>query len=115
MTKVLRFLPRDWHKEIKLFTRDEFENSIEMAGTRKKLKSISKEYNKDQFNPRDGKLVKACDDLAAFTEAHLALRHGVNFQALNDAKYDIRNKYNQKENRNIVGLNFAEILADYED
>ena len=115
MTKVLRFLPRDWHKEIKLFTRDEFENSIEMAGARKKLKSIGKEYDKDQFNPRDGKLVKACDDLAAFTEAHLALRHGVNFQALSDAKYDIRNKYNQKENRNIVGLNFAEILADYED
>lgn len=30
-------------------------------------------------------------------------------------EYIIRNKYNQKEYRNIAGINFAQLYADYDD
>jgi putative hydrolase of HD superfamily len=115
--KVYKYIPKEWVKEITLFTEDEFIDFITKNDRRIKVPSIeiNKRYNKDKFIARDGRWVKACDDLAAFTEAYLALRHGVTFQILHDAKYILRNKYNRKGNRNIAGINFAQLYADYDE
>lgn len=42
--------------------------------------------NEDALDPKDGKLVKACDHLAAFLEAHSSIRNGVSSPHLLDAR-----------------------------
>ncbi len=77
---------------MRLFPKDEFSNCVIVNSKRKEVKAaeIKRQYNEDKFNPRDGELVLACDHLAAFTEAYLALRNGVTAQAFQKALYDLR-------------------------
>jgi putative hydrolase of HD superfamily len=72
---------------------------------------ITKKYNDDTFNPRDGTLIKACDELAAFTEAYIALRNGATAEGLQEAKHTIKEKY---KNIYIAGIAFGPIYADFE-
>lgn len=82
--KILTLLPEGWHQELKAFTEDEFSN-------------------KDQ---RDGDLVKAVDDLAAFLEAYLALNNGIESQDFHRAHDDLKQKYRKKI---ISGIDFGRI------
>lgn len=111
--EVYGFIPRSWHSEIKMYSEAEFENIIFVGGKRKKVKDsqISKKYNKDKFNPRDGELVKAADELAAFIEANEAIVNGSQAQEIQKAKLLIKDKY---EKSNIAGINFGEIYADFD-
>lgn len=111
--EVYGLIPRAWHREIRMFTEDEFSGIIHVNGRRKKVSSadINKKYNEDSFNPRDGELVKAADSLAAFIEAHVALRNGSYSQEFQEAKVAFKNMYGRA---NIAGINFGEIYADFE-
>lgn len=111
--EVYGLIPRAWHSEIRLFTEDEFAGIVHLNGRRKKVSSedISKRYNEDRFDPRDGELVKAADSLAAFIEAYAAIRNGSYNQKFEEAKLEFRNTYGRA---NIAGINFGEIYADFE-
>jgi len=111
--KIYKLLPEKWHSEMKMFTENEFESFVTKDGERKLISSgeISKNFNEDKYNPKDGEIVRACDHLAAFTEAYLATKNGITSQELSRAKYLLRGKYKDKI---ISDVNFGEIYADFD-
>jgi len=110
---IYEILPPEWHPEMKMYAEDEFADFATINGTPTQVKSkmITEKYNDDTFNPRDGTLIKACDELAAFTEAYIALRNGATAEGLQEAKHTIKEKY---KNKYIAGIAFGPIYADFE-
>lgn len=111
--EVYGLIPEAWHPEIRMFTEDEFDNLVTINGKKVKVSGndISEKYNMDEFNPRDGGLVKAVDNLAAFIEASVAIRNGSTSKDLQEARLSLMNQY---EKVNIAGINFGEIYADFD-
>ncbi len=111
--EVYGLIPRAWHSRIRLFTEDEFSGIVRVGGKRKRVSSaeINNKYNEDAFDPRDGEMVKAADSLAAFIEAHVAIRNGSYSHEFQEAKVAFRNMYGRA---NMAGINFGEIYADFE-
>jgi putative hydrolase of HD superfamily len=111
--KIYEILPPEWHPEIKMYAEDEFADFATINGTQMRVtsKKIKEKYNDDIFNPRDGTLIKACDELAAFTEAYIAICNGATAEGLQEAKHEIKKKY---INKSIAGIAFGPIYADFE-
>lgn len=112
-SKIYKILPPEWHPEMKTYAEDEFADFATLNGNQSRVtsKMIKEKYNDDVFNPRDGTLVKACDDLAAFTEAYIAICNGATAEGLQEAKHEIKEKY---KNKFIAGIAFGSIYADFE-
>ncbi|MCF7916760.1 MAG: HD domain-containing protein [Candidatus Omnitrophica bacterium] len=96
--RIYKILPSSWHRELKIYTEDEFSE----------LKSEAVEGS----IIRDGKLVKACDQLAAFIEVYLSLQNGVANRDLKKAKEEILAQYQEKI---ISGVNFGNIYKDFKN
>jgi putative hydrolases of HD superfamily len=111
--EVYGLIPKKWHKDMRTFTEKEFESIVSVNGRRKRLGSdeISKKYNADVYNPRDGELVKAVDGLAAFIEAFMAIKNGSYNREFQEAKLSFREMYGRAA---IAGINFGEIYADFD-
>lgn len=88
--KIYKLIPEQWQSELRMYTENEFSNIKEV---------------------RDGELVKASDDLAAFIEAYLSLKNGIQTEDFLFAKYNLRNQYKSKI---ICGIDFGEIYADFD-
>lgn len=97
--------------EIKSFMQNEFANFVTFDGKRKVLKKIPRKFNKDEFDPRDGSLIKASDDLAAFIEASAALQNGCSNSEFQRVVINIKTRY-EKESPIVSGINFSELYAD---
>ena len=110
--KIYEILPPAWHPEIKMYAEDEFADVVTVDGVQREVTStaISRRYNDDIFDPRDGTLVKACDDLAAFVEAHIAICNGATAEGLQEARHQIKAEYRDKV---IAGIAFGPIYADF--
>lgn len=110
--RVTPLIPKDWRPEIKMFTEGEFKSIVTIDGkvVTKSSDEISRSYNKNVFNPRDGELVKAADELAAFIEAHIAIENGIHNEVFEKAKRTIREK---NESKVISGIRLGEIYADF--
>jgi len=111
--EVYRLIPKEWHREMRMFTENEFRSVVTVEGHVEKRRSdeITKHFNRDRFNPKDGEIIEATDHLAAFIEVYLALKNGMMNQELLDAKNSIRQRYQGKE---IGGIGFGEIYADFD-
>lgn len=111
--EIYGLIPDDWHDEIKMFTENEFDGLVTVNNKQLTVSSqeISEKYDSDEFNPRDGKLVKAADSLGAFIEAYSAIRNGNSNEELHEAKMSIKNRY---ERVNIAGINLGEIYSDFD-
>jgi putative hydrolase of HD superfamily len=68
-------------------------------------------FNADEFDSKDGDLLKICDSLAAFIEAYTAQRNGISSDELNQAVWRIRTGLSKKE---IGGLHIGVLLADFD-
>lgn len=110
---VYNLIPSSWHGEMRMFTENEFSSIVTIESKRVEVTSdeINKNFNDDLFNPRDGQLIEAVDNLAAFIEAYLAVRNGLKVQDFEEAKTNIKHKYTGKI---IAGINFGEVYADFE-
>lgn len=110
-TRLLPLLPKPWHKEMRYFTENEFENRIKKDGIQIGIpfRDLNKKYNKNEFMPLDGELINGCDQLAAFLEAHSSIKHGIKSKHLEDGRLKI---YNNFKDKNVSGINFGEIF-DY--
>ena len=110
---VYNLIPSSWHGEMRMFTENEFSSIVTIESKRVEVTSdeINKTFNDDLFNPRDGQLIEAVDNLAAFIEAYLAVRNGLKVQDFEEAKTNIKHKYTGKI---IAGINFGEVYADFE-
>ncbi len=73
---------------------------------------LMEDFNKDEYNPKDGELLEVCDNLAAFIEAYTALKNGINSDQLHQALWRIKEKYRNfslyKE------LHIGGLLADFD-
>ncbi|MBN2072620.1 MAG: HD domain-containing protein [Actinobacteria bacterium] len=87
--KIYKLIPPGWHGQVRMYTEDEFS---------------------DIPGVRDGRLVKAADDLAAFIEADLALKNGITNENLVFAKDNLREKYRDMK---ISGIDFGEIYGSF--
>lgn len=108
--EILPLLPKTWHSEMKYFTEDEFENKIKKEGTSQKrirFKEMNKKYNKNEYSPLDGELIKACDKLAAFIETNLSIEYGITSRYLEEGRENIFDAY---KNEVISGTDFGRIF-----
>ena len=108
--EVLPLLPKTWHGEMKYFTEDEFKNKIKKEGMPQKgikFKEMNKKYNKNEYSPLDGELIKACDKLAAFIETNLSIEYGITSRYLEEGRENIFNVY---KNSIISGTDFGRIF-----
>ena len=111
--KLLPLLPASWHEEIRYFIEDEFANKIRINGSVSKDVSneeISARYNSAEYSPLDGRVLKACDHLAAYIEATLSIQHGIKSQHLEDARARLHNLY---RDRIMAGINFGQVFDYY--
>ncbi len=97
---ILPLLPKEWHPEMKYFYfhEDPFENKVIEKGKIKRGLStdeINEKYDSKGHDPLDGSIIFLCDKLAAYLEAVLSIKHGINSRVLTDAKNKIRNKFKQ--------------------
>ena len=63
--KLLPLLPKPWHDEMRYFTENEFGDKILVDDEVKIIRIIEDKYNKNEFSPLDGNLIKACDKFSA--------------------------------------------------
>lgn len=94
-TKIYKLLPSSWHSQMRMFTEDEFSNKTASDGSAQ----------------RDGHMVKAIDDLAAFIEVYLALKNGIESEIFRNAKYSLAERYKSKV---IDGFDVGQIYADFD-
>ena len=68
-------------------------------------------YNDNAHDPKDGELVKICDNLAAFIEAYVAIRHGVASDQIHQGLWRMRAQNREKE---LGPLHIGAIFADFD-
>lgn len=110
--EVLNLIPPQWHDEVRMFTEDEFSTIITKGGNIVKTDSetITKIFNSDAYNPRDGEAIKTIDDLTAYVEAFCSLENGVKSKDLVEARRSIGEKY---KDRIISSVNFGELFREF--
>jgi putative hydrolase of HD superfamily len=110
--KIYTLIPASWHSEMKMFTEDEFISIVTVKGRieTKSSDEITKGFNEDGYNPRDGEIVGAVDDLSAFIEVCLALENGIGSMELRKAKDALRTS---NEEKSISGFSFKEIYGNF--
>ncbi len=70
------------------------------------------EFNEDRFFPKDGRMLKVCDQLAAFLEAYTSKAHGVVNDHLQQALWRIRSRLAQESLTEEVHI--GALLADFD-
>ena len=111
--KLLPLLPSAWHKDFRYFFEDEFESKIIDENNEVKLVSseeINDSYNEDSYSPVDGKMIKICDDLAAYVEAYFSISHGITSEVLITAHKALLSAYKEKK---IAGINFGKLFEQF--
>ena len=96
--RLLPLLPESWRSEIRYFTEDEFAGKIRPPGAAEPVilnQDLGAEQNSDDLDPLDGRIIEACDKLAAYIEASLSIRLGVAPQALVDGKRNMYTRFNR--------------------
>ena len=105
--KILPLLPSRWHDEFRYilgiyprnsgnkFEKDEFKSRIRKNGNIEFVSTseINKFYNRDEYKPIDGEIMKVCDDLAAYVEAVLSIKYGLSSSHLVKGKESLEEKY----------------------
>ncbi len=76
------------------------------------LEQLEVNYNKDKFDPKDGELLKVCDNLAAFIEAYTAYRNGIMNEQLQVAIFRIKSQYQNYMLAN--KLHIGGLLSDFD-
>lgn len=92
----------------------EFAETIRENGVTRKLASFDElqaHANRDDLDPKDGALIKACDHLAAFIEAHASVRNGISASQLHESLSRIRAQYRDQR---FGSLSFRTLLADFD-
>jgi len=105
--KLLPLLPESWHKQMRYFLYNEFENRIVIEDEIRKVEEIAEKYNDDKFLPIDGSFIEACDKFAAFVEACLSINYGIKSKFLDDARTRLPELYAKVEMR---GLKMKELF-----
>ena len=120
-SRVFAPLREDDHKDIVerlayylgLETGSEFHSSIIEGGKIKKVDfdKLHEVYNQDGLDPKDGELLKMCDELAAFLEAYTSIRNGVASPELEEAMWRLKSRRSEDTR---LARDMRAILADFD-
>ncbi|MEE1013045.1 MAG: HD domain-containing protein [Clostridia bacterium] len=102
-------IPEQWRKEIEYYTNDEFADKILVNGGLQYTTAaeINARYNRDEFMPVDGSVIRACDHLAACMETYMSHISGVTTRTLQEGNRDLYMKYRNAE---IGGVDFGSLF-----
>lgn len=91
----------------------EFQECVRENGRVRKIDGFAglEACNRDEFDPKDGQLIKICDILAAFMEAHSSIRNGVSSPHLLEARIRILTKLRENP---LSALHLDSLLADFD-
>ena len=110
--ELLPLLPMSWHQDIINFTVNEFRNRIWDNGELVLLSGdIPEKFNRDEYNPVDGAVLKGCDHLAAFMEAYLSIQCGITSTHLASVVKKLPEEYAHKS---LGGIQFGDIYRQFE-
>ena len=106
--ELLPLLPRPGMRKMRYFTYGSL-NSAKQGRICLDIsfKDLNKKFNEDQYFPMDGEIIKAFDQLSAFIEAKLSIKHGVSSDALLEAESNI---YNLMKDSKVSGIDFGRIF-----
>ena len=95
-------------------TGSEFHETVRDAFGVRKLNSfeeLQSRYNDDTLDPKDGSMLKVCDTLTAFMEAHASVRGGITSPHLYEALARIRTEF---RHRHVGPISVGTLLADFD-
>ena len=75
------------------------------------FKILHNNFNKDEFDPKDGQMIKICDWLAAYLEAHSSIKNGISSPHLQEAMARLKEKLCDNP---FDCLNIEALLADFD-
>ncbi len=103
-------IPQKWQKEIAYYTDDEFADKIILDGKVVQVGDgeIGEKYNQDSFMPVDGRVIRACDHLAACIETYMSHICGVTTHTLQEGN---REMYLRYRNAEIGGIDFGGLFT----
>jgi putative hydrolase of HD superfamily len=97
--RIFPLLPDSWHDELRYYTEDEFKNKTLQNGqvdpVQRHPVEIPEEFNRDEFNPLDGRVIEVCDKLAAYIEASASIRMGLHPHALEEGKRRLYERFSR--------------------
>jgi len=70
-----------------------------------------RDCNQNHLDPKDGRLIKICDTLAAFIETHSSIYNGISSPALFEARARIRGEYRRAT---LGDFSVGTLLADFD-
>lgn len=92
----------------------EFQEAIHDADGVRLVESFDRlhaDHNHDHLDPKDGRLLKTCDSLTAFIEAHTSIHKGISSTGLYEALSRIRSEFRHQ----MLGpLSLGTLLADFD-
>lgn len=108
--KIMPLVSDEIQKEISYLIKEEFENKIIRKRQPEKVEKITEEFNKEEFSPVDGRMIRVCDHLAAFLETVLSINHGISSYHLEDGREHLYNIYKDMVFEGIdIGMIYKEL------
>ena len=107
-------LPERLEYYLGLATGSEFNDTCVRSGRVTRLEGfddLQAGFNRDEFDPKDGQLIKACDNLAAFIEAYSSIHNGIQSPHLYEAQIRIRR---DNAGTQFGGFSMATLLGDFD-
>ncbi len=95
--KILPLLPETWQKELIYFLENQFRDRIMEGDRHRVVREIVDEWDRDEFSPVDGTIVKVADEMAAYWEAATSLSHGIWSPHLEEAMNSLEDKYGHND------------------
>ena len=111
--ELVPLMDKSYVDEVIYYTSDEFADRIKAKdGHIQKVtwEELNGKYNKDSFNPVDGKLVRISDHLSALMEADISIKHGITSSHLQGGRDGMLSLY--KENETISGINVNKLFHE---
>ena len=111
--ELVPLMDKSYVDEVIYYTSDEFSDRIK--GKDGKVQKVTWEelngkYNKDNFNPVDGRLVRISDHLSALMEADISIKHGITSSHLQGGKDGMLSLYGEDET--ISGINVNKLFHE---
>lgn len=110
-SRLYPLIDPEWQKQLAYFTDDEFSSKIIINGAIQHTTSveITRKYNRSEYAPVDGEIIRGCDHLSAYIETYISHTSGVTSHTLTDGNKGLYEKY---QNSVIGGMDFG-VLFDY--
>ena len=106
--ELVPLMDKSYVDEVIYYTSDEFADRIKCKdGKVQKVEweELNGKYNKDSFNPVDGKLVRISDHLSALMEADISIKHGITSTHLQGGRDGMLELYPQDQKISGIEVN----------